>query len=74
MAPGRALVADIGGTNARFAIADLGTCALAHFAAFPCKQFPTPAAAIAAYLATTAERPTRAAFAVAGPVAGSAVL
>jgi glucokinase len=73
MAPRTALVADIGGTNARFAIADLHTFALARFAAFPCARFPSPAAAIAAYLATIAERPPRAALAVAGPVVGDRV-
>jgi glucokinase len=73
MAPRTALVADIGGTNARFAIADLDTLTLTHFAAFPCARFSSPAAVIAAYLATTAERPPLAAIAVAGPVAGDSV-
>jgi hypothetical protein len=45
----RAIVADIGGTNARFAIADLDTLTLTHFAAFPCAPFSSPAAMIAAY-------------------------
>jgi glucokinase len=68
-----ALVADIGGTNARFAIANLDALALTDVGAFPCARFASPAAAIGTYLATSTERPPRAAFAVAGPVAGDRV-
>jgi glucokinase len=67
-----ALVADIGGTNARFAVADLRTLKLARSVSFRCLEFPSLQAAAAAYLAELAERPRLAAFAVAAPVfAGS---
>ncbi|MGH6864658.1 MAG: glucokinase [Methyloceanibacter sp.] len=66
--PDHALVADIGGTNARFAVADLDTLELAAIRDFPCASHPTPAAAMCHYLADLAVRPRHAAIAVAAPV------
>jgi glucokinase len=71
--PSRAIVADIGGTNARFAIADLGTLELSDIRHFPCSGHPTLAAAIADYLAGIADPPAHAAVAVAAPVTGDDV-
>jgi glucokinase len=66
--PTRALVADIGGTNARFAIADLSTSELSHIVQFPCSNYSGPAAAIHAYLEQVGQRPAYACLAVAAPV------
>jgi glucokinase len=68
-----ALVGDIGGTNARFALADLaaGPGAIAAPRTFLCQQFETAEAAIERYLAETGRpRPHAALIAVAGPVSG----
>src|SRR6185312_3474736 len=65
------LVADIGGTHARFALSDSVTCdggGLRAAASLPSKDFASLADAAKAYLATVDTRPARAAFAVAGPV------
>jgi len=74
--PSRALVADIGGTNARFAVADLATLELTAVQSFPSAEHPTLAAAIAYYLKSiedTAEPIQHAAIAVAAPVAADAI-
>lgn len=63
-----ALVADIGGTSARFAIADIDELAIQHFAAFQCDMFPSLQAAIKSYLDCIPHRPSIAGFAIAGPV------
>jgi glucokinase len=71
-APG--LLADIGGTNARFALcADDGSIAALRVLA--CAEHPDPAAAAQAYLAEIAPplRPIRGAFCVASPVTGDRV-
>jgi glucokinase len=72
------LVADIGSTNARFALVAwtaAGVPALSRVASLPCAGFPSLAEVIAAYLATIpiSERPTRGMLAVAGPVTGDVV-
>lgn len=63
------LVADIGGTHARFALADVA----GHFLeprAYLCRDYPDLGAALGAYLAEIGARhPRRAAICVAGPVA-----
>ncbi len=64
----RALVADIGGTNARFALADLATLELAACHRVHCAEHKSLDAALGAYLATLTERPSQAVIAVAGPV------
>ncbi len=65
------LVADIGGTNARFAIADRGadeTFKLSEVRRLDAAAFETICDAAAAYLEMIGERPRRACFAAAGPV------
>lgn len=64
------LVGDIGGTNARFAIADAATLDMQHTGYRRTADFPNIREAIASYLADEASgiRPTHAAIAVACPV------
>jgi glucokinase len=50
----RALVADIGGTNARFALADLETLELSEIRQFPCSEHASIEAAAEIYLAELA--------------------
>lgn len=58
------LIADIGATNARFAIAN--DAGIHHIDVLPCEDFPTLADAAKAYLARVdAQRPDKGAFAVA---------
>jgi glucokinase len=71
--PTRAVVADIGGTNARVAVADLVTLELASVRYFPCSDHPTLAAAIVHYLGDVSEPLDHAAIAVAAPVTGESV-
>lgn len=65
-----ALVADIGGTNARFALADASTLAVERTQNFRAEDFESPVDAARAYLEAVGERPQRACFAVAAPVGG----
>ncbi|MGQ9370720.1 glucokinase [Azospirillum sp. ST 5-10] len=70
------LVADIGGTNARFGLMDGNT--VRHSRVLSCADHPSPAAAAEAYLdavgaASGAARPRSAAFCIAGPVTGDRV-
>jgi glucokinase len=67
------LLADIGGTNARFGLILNGETPATRVLA--CADFASPAAAAAAFLADIPEslRPRRAAFALAGPVLGDEV-
>lgn len=70
---GRRVIADIGGTNARFAIAENGAYrALSHVAV---RDYPTLQDALIAYLATLpAEmQPSSGVLAIAGPVLGDAI-
>jgi glucokinase len=71
--PRTALVADIGGTNARLAIADLDTLRLANPVSLRREGFPSLEAVAESYLNDAADRPRAAAIAVAGPVAGETV-
>src|SRR5215468_1175954 len=67
------LVADIGGSNARFAIArhEAGGMVLEHKVAMRGADHPDLVVAIEYYLRTTgAERPAAAAIAIAGPIVG----
>ena len=69
LAPAPKLLADIGGTNARFAL--LGEDGeITRFETLACGDYPGPAAAAAAYLQSLglAAAPMEAAFAVAAPV------
>ncbi|MDJ0512928.1 MAG: glucokinase [Methyloceanibacter sp.] len=66
--PAHALVADIGGTNARFAIADLKTLRLRDIRTFPTAEHATLADAMRAYLKDAPQQVAHAGLAVAGPV------
>ncbi len=74
MADDVGLIADIGGTNARFALVAPGEEAR-HPLVLRCAEFTGPAEAALAYLNRIAPgcRPRRAAFAIAGPVGGDEV-
>lgn len=69
------LVADIGGTNARFAIAEAtaGAIAIRNAQAFRAEDFETIRDAADAYLESVGEKPARACFAAAGPIMNEAV-
>jgi glucokinase len=67
------LVADIGGTNARFALAELDTLALSEIRQVRCADHSSLEAALGDYLGNLPARPGRAAIAVAGPVAGTEI-
>ncbi len=71
--PSRALVADIGGTNARFAIADLATLEISGVRRFAVAEHKTLAEAISFYLKDVPEPIGHAAIAVAAPITGDAV-
>lgn len=71
--PASALVADIGGTNARFALADLATLELAEIHQVRCANHPNLGDALEDYAARLASVPDRAAVAVAAPVTGGEV-
>ncbi len=71
--PQRALVADIGGTNARFAIADLESFELSAPKTMFCAEYPSLTDAAKVYLAGLEARPRVAAIAVAGPVTGDVI-
>lgn len=70
-----ALVADIGGTNARFALCDVdaGTPALRQLQSLPASEYASLQHAIEHYLSLCGARPERAAIAVACPVTGDAI-
>ncbi|ODA66638.1 Glucokinase [Methyloligella halotolerans] len=72
-APARAIVADIGGTNARFAVADLATLALSDFQSVSCAEHASIVEAATAYAKSLANPPAKAAFAIAAPVTGDTV-
>lgn len=67
------LVADIGGTNARFALADPVTHSIGEAENFRAEDFETIADAAHAYLESTGEKPKAACFAVAGPIGGEEI-
>lgn len=62
------LVADIGGTNARFALARDGVVLWSSVARYPTASFPSLTMAARHYLATQQHTPDTACFAIAGPV------
>lgn len=70
---GLRLIADIGGTNARFAVAEQGR--FDHLRILHTGDFPSLAEAARAYLAGLPDRlqPTQAALAIAGPVASDRI-
>jgi glucokinase len=68
------LVADIGGTNARFATVDSPHAAPSHIRVLPCADFAGPEQAVRAYLAAEGvSLPRAAAFGIANPVTGDRV-
>lgn len=67
------LVADIGGTNSRFALTEQGSIQLIEPKKYPNKHFGSLADAIAFYLKDTGEKPVNSCVAIAGPVTGDAV-
>src|SRR5690606_27355220 len=73
MDPTKALVADIGGTHARFAIADLEDMKLFHVAALPSASFDSLQEAARTYLASAPVQPGRACFGLAAPLTGETV-
>jgi glucokinase len=76
MSPARkssVLVADIGGTNARFAIADLATLALSDVHRVRCADHPNLGDALHDYAGRLTAVPERAAIAVAAPVTGGEI-
>lgn len=70
------LVADIGGTNARFALADCagGSITVRDAQNFRAEDFESVSDAARAYLESVKERPKRACFAVAGPVGADEIV
>jgi glucokinase len=68
------LVADLGGTNARFAIAERVSPELANVVQFPCAANHGPEAAIRSYLAQIDAKPEYASIAVAAPVTGDDIV
>lgn len=68
-----ALVADIGGTHARFALANLETLEIQNFKKLRVSDYESLEAATTSYLETLSFRPLLAGFAVAGPVGGERI-
>ena len=64
----QALVADIGHTSIRFALADIDQLTIRDFASMETAMFTGPAEALAAYLRTVPERPSMVSVAIAGAV------
>ncbi|AXS41618.1 glucokinase [Breoghania sp. L-A4] len=69
----RALVGDIGGTHARFAISDIDRLTIEHFTLYKTRDFSSFEDAVSAYYRAIDERPRMAAFAIAGPITGDTV-
>ena len=70
------LVADIGGTNARFGIAEvssIGVVKCASTLCFDCASFTTFEGMVAEYLATLSKQPLYACFALAAPIVSDVV-
>src|SRR5688572_16978798 len=73
--PRTLLVGDVGGTNARFAIARWvdGQPALEHHESFPASEHPTFLDGVKAFIDGCAVKPTGGVIAVAGPVTDGAI-
>lgn len=67
------LVADIGGTNSRFAMCETGNVSLLEPRKYPNREFPTLDAAITHYLSDVKSTPSQACLAIAGPAHGDAI-
>ena len=72
MSDGLALVADLGGTNVRFALVQPGSLDVQGLTSFPCSRFATLSDAVRHYLGGRVVG--RAAIAVAAPIAGGDVV
>lgn len=72
---GPQLVGDVGGTNARFALARMvdGQVVLDHHESFPAHEHPTFLGGVKAFLDGCAVKPTGGVLAVAGPVTDGAI-
>ena len=68
-----ALIGDIGGTHARFAICDIDELSVRHFAVFRTDMFTSLADAAAHYLESIPENPDTAGFSVADPLTGETI-
>src|SRR5262245_44523139 len=68
-----ALVADIGGTNARFAVIDIDTLELSNIKHFLCLEHPSLVDAAMTYLGGLSIAPRYGAFAVAAPIHGEII-
>lgn len=68
-----ALIGDIGGTHARFAVSDVDTLSIMHFAVFETGMFNSIQDAIRHYLDTIPQRPETAGFSLAGRIDGDSV-
>ncbi|MEQ7154068.1 glucokinase [Brevundimonas aurifodinae] len=73
--PRTLLVGDVGGTNARFALARMvdGLPVLDHHESFPAEQFPTFLKGVAAFIEGCEVKPSGGVIAVAGPVEDGAI-
>lgn len=69
------LVGDVGGTNARFALARMvdGQITLDHHESFPAEQYPTFLKGVAAFVDGCEVKPSGGVIAVAGPVTDGAI-
>ena len=69
------LVGDVGGTNARFALATWkdGLPVLEHRESFPAEQYPTFLEGVAAFIDGCEVKPSGGVIAVAGPVEDGAI-
>lgn len=65
-----ALVGDVGGNHARFAISDVDELTISHYASFRRDLFASLEDAVRAYLNSVPQRPQMAGIAVASPLAG----
>lgn len=63
-----AVIGDIGGTHARFAICDIDELSVRHFAVFTTDMFSSLSEAVAHYLESIPENPDIAGFAIADPL------
>ncbi|MCI5076464.1 glucokinase [Oricola sp.] len=68
-----AIIGDIGGTHARFAICDIDKLSVKHFAVFETKMFTSLPEAVAHYLEAIPDRPHIAGFSVADPLTGDRI-
>ena len=65
-----AVIGDIGGTHARFAICDIDELSVRHFAVFTTDMFSSLPEAVAHYLESIPENPDIAGFGIADPLTG----